>query len=311
VDADRQDPRARLRGERRRAGRQRRPAIAQADRDPVVAVAPVHEQAEHLAAAEHAVDLAQVAPRDERHAPLGTLPAEVLEQLRERGVVGDHADRQPAPGDVRGDRLVAAEVADGQDQPAAGRAVVDPTELRFVGVEVAGEPVDLLGRQRGQPHEVDEIPPVLPERAEREPADARVVWRQPQHVPEVGVRPAPPLGRGEVRPTGQRAHDAMGQADRHDAQGTGRRAVGEDAGSFDGTGPGTGTSPVGRLEPSLARRHFAAVATLALLPASRRTVFLTGASVPTSVSSSSPRMNASTRLYAMSSWTWIGGLFMK
>ena len=34
-------------------------------------------------------------------------------------------------------------------------------------------------------------------------------------------------------------------------------------------------------------------------------------SVPTSVSLSSPRMNASTRLWAMSSWIWIGGLFMK
>jgi len=60
-----------------------------------------------------------------------------------------------------------------------------------------------------------------------------------------------------------------------------------------------------------ARGHDAAVATLALLPASLRNLRFTGASVPTSVSSSSPRMNASTRLNAMSSWIWRGGLFMK
>ena len=157
----------------------------------------------------------------------------------------------------------------------------------------------------------DQVAPVLPERAQGEPPDAWVVRWQSEHVPEVGVRPAPSIGRREVRPAGQRAHDAVGQADRHDPQRAGGRAVRKDAGSFDGPGPGTGASPVGCLEPSLVRGHFAAVATLALLPASRRTVFLTGASVPTRVSSSSPRMNASTRLNAMSSWIWIGGLFMK
>ncbi len=61
----------------------------------------------------------------------------------------------------------------------------------------------------------------------------------------------------------------------------------------------------------VAQGHEAADATLALLPASLRSLRLTGASVPTSVSLSSPRMNASTRLYAMSSWICWGGLFMK
>ena len=50
---------------------------------------------------------------------------------------------------------------------------------------------------------------------------------------------------------------------------------------------------------------------LADLPASLRSVRLAGASVPTSVSLSSPLMNASTRLNAMSSWICWGGLFMK
>ena len=45
-----QDPRAGLRGERGGTGGQRRPGAEQADRDAVAAVAPVDEQAEHLAA---------------------------------------------------------------------------------------------------------------------------------------------------------------------------------------------------------------------------------------------------------------------
>ena len=62
----------------------------------------------------------------------------------------------------------------------------------------------------------------------------------------------------------------------------------------------------------VACRHDAAVvATLAGAPASLRSLRFSGFSVPTSVSLSSPRMNASTRLYAMSSWICWGGLFMK
>ena len=43
----------------------------------------------------------------------------------------------------------------------------------------------------------------------------------------------------------------------------------------------------------------------------RRVNFLGSVSVPTRVSLSSPRMKASTRLKAMSSWSWMGGLFLK
>src|SRR4029077_4864466 len=71
--------------------------------------------------------------------------------------------------------------------------------------------------------------------------------------------------------------------------------------------------PVGRFE-----RHFAEAAAAFLAPgqtgaaeASLRSCFLVRFSVPTSVSLSSPRMNASTRWRAMSSWIWTGGLFMK
>src|SRR5207247_7748322 len=55
----------------------------------------------------------------------------------------------------------------------------------------------------------------------------------------------------------------------------------------------------------------AASAALAGRLASLRSVRFCGASVPTSVSLSSPRMNASTRVNAMSSWICWGGLFMK
>ena len=68
-DRDGHDRCAGLRGERRRAGRQRRPRAEQPDRDAVGAIAPVDDQAQHLAPPEHAVQLAQVAPRDERRRP--------------------------------------------------------------------------------------------------------------------------------------------------------------------------------------------------------------------------------------------------
>ena len=43
----------------------------------------------------------------------------------------------------------------------------------------------------------------------------------------------------------------------------------------------------------------------------RFVTFAGAGSSPCSVSLSSPRMNASTRSRAMSSWIWMGGLFMK
>ena len=65
-DRDRQDQRAGLGGERRGAGGQRGPGVEEVDRDAVGAIAPVDEEGEHLAPAQHAEDLAEVAPRDDR-----------------------------------------------------------------------------------------------------------------------------------------------------------------------------------------------------------------------------------------------------
>ena len=97
--------RRRLGGERRGAGRQRRPGVEQLHRDAVAAVAPVDEQAEQLAAAQDAEDRPQVAPRDERRAPLLALAAEVARTAR--GTTESSATTlsgRPEVGDRRADR---------------------------------------------------------------------------------------------------------------------------------------------------------------------------------------------------------------
>ena len=51
-------------------------------------------------------------------APLLALPAQQLEQFRERGVVGDDADRHAVVGDRGRDGFVAAHVPDREDDAA-------------------------------------------------------------------------------------------------------------------------------------------------------------------------------------------------
>ena len=165
VDADREDAGAGLGGEGRRSCGKRGPGAEEADRDPVAPVAPVDEEPEQLAAPQDAEDPAQVAPRDERHAPfLLALAAEVVEQLGERGVVGDDADRHAEPGDARADGLVAPHVGHDEDQRparvATGLAIAVPDAVYGLRVEV-DEPGDLVGGKRRQPHQLDEIPPVF------------------------------------------------------------------------------------------------------------------------------------------------------
>ena len=110
-DGHRRDERARLGGQRGGPGRERRPGPEQPDRDPVAVVAPVHEQRQDLLAAEHGEQLAQVAPRDDVHAPRLPLRAQELEDLGERGVVGDDVGGVAAPRDGGGDGLVVADMA--------------------------------------------------------------------------------------------------------------------------------------------------------------------------------------------------------
>src|SRR3954467_11753108 len=194
------------------------------------------------------------------------------------------------------------------DQPARRGGGAQPLDLGRV--DRLDERLDLVPWHERDAHQLDEIRPVPPVRAKPHPTDARVIRREPEDVPEVAVRP-PALRRPQqVRRLGAKAQHRPGRASRERPEEPRREAVAEDGRPLHD--PRTRTpAPVRRLETPFAVGHRAAVATLALVPARRLTVFLTGASVPTSVWLSSPRMNASTRLNAMSSWIWMGGLFMK
>ena len=247
------------------------------------------------------------------------LRAQVLEELRERGIVGDDADRHPVPGDGRHHGVVAADMADRVDQPAPGAR---RRCARSSSTSMYGTIADISSaRPRRQAHQLDEVAPVLVIGAQRQPADARVVGRQAEDVPEVAVRPAPLAGPGQVRALDGGADDLAGEAlGDHVGQPRGR-LVRDDRQTLDDAGaaaPASMRSLESALAGSAAGRsasavgHFAAaVATWAFVPASLRYVRLASFSVPTRVSSSSPRMNASTRLNAMSSWICCGGLFMK
>ena len=101
-------------------GRERRPRVEQADRDAVVAVAPVHEQGQDLAALQDPEQLAQVAPRDDPDAPALALAAQELEQLREGRVVGDDVGRVAGAGDGGGHGLVVAHVPGDDDHGLPG-----------------------------------------------------------------------------------------------------------------------------------------------------------------------------------------------
>ena len=181
-----------------------------------------------------------------------------------------------------------------------------------------------LGAHRRQAHQLDQVARVAAIRPERHPAHGRIVRRQAEHMAEVGIRPAPLRWPEQVGRLNQPADDPRRRTGRQVGEDPLRGPIAQDGGFLDDPRC-AGRPAVGRLERSprarfdrLARRgsirdgrHRVPAATFALAPASRLSVFLAGASVPTSVSSSSPRMKASTRLNAMSSWIWTGGLFMK
>ena len=188
----------------------------------------------------------------------------------------------------------------------------DAARMRAISAGSIGsiERHDLVLRHVRHAHQLDEVGPVAPVRAQRDATHPRIVGRQPEDVPEVPVRPGA-LGRPEqVRGLRPEAQDGAGRPSGERPEQPGGEAVADDGRPLHDPRAGA-PAPVRRLETPFAVGHRAAVATLALVPARRLTVFLTGASVPTSVSLSSPRMNASTRLNAMSSWIWMGGLFMK
>src|SRR4029079_16196620 len=132
------------------------------------------------------VDLAEVAPRDDVDAPRLAEAPETLEHLGEGRSVAVEVD-PPAP--VRaggGDRLVVADVADGEDQ-SAGRGFPGRLDMVEVGLDHPGGGGLAVLRLEGHP--LDDGGRALALGPEREPPDARLVGRQPQDVAEVRVRP--------------------------------------------------------------------------------------------------------------------------
>ena len=72
-------------------------ASEQPDRDVLGPVAPVDQQGQHLASLEHPVDLAQVAPRDDRGAPPGALARGAARTARGRSSRRPRRRQWPAP----------------------------------------------------------------------------------------------------------------------------------------------------------------------------------------------------------------------
>ena len=289
------------------------------DRDAVGAVAPIDEEGQHLAPAQHAEDLPEVAPRDDRDAPRSSRSA--------RRCSKSSGNEESSATTLIGIpwRAIAAMTA--SLLPTWPTAKISPPRadardaVELVDVDVRDHRGHLVDRPGRQAHQLDEVAPVLVIGAQRQPADARIVGRQPEDVPEVAVRPAP-LGRPrQVGALDGGADHLAGEALRDDVGQPRGRLVGDDGQTLDDAGAAAPAS-MRSLESALAGDaagrsaaavgHFAAVvATWAFVPASLRYVRLATFSVPTRVSSSSPRMNASTRLNAMSSWICWGGLFMK
>ncbi len=162
----------------------------------------------------------------------------------------------------------------------------------------------------GEPHELDHVAGVLPVRTESHPHDPRVRRRQAQHVPEVDVgRPALGWPR-EIRDLRHAPDHAARDRRRHVREDGGRRPIADDRRLLDEARRRCLEAPVGRLELSLGLGHLVAEA-FVLAAVARSLASFLDTSVPVSVSLSSPRMKASTRSRATSSWSWSGGLFMK
>ena len=271
----RQDPRRRLGGERRRAGRQRRPGVEQAHRDAVAAVAPVDQQAEQLAAAQHAEDRPQVAPRDERRRATaragggGSSNSSGNDESSATTLSGRPRWAIAAPIDV-----VVADVAGGHDDPAA-RASRRGCAASAAGSSGSMSATTSSLRHERDAHQLDEVAAVFAVRAQGQPADARVIRRQPQDVPEVPVGPGP-LGRPEeVRAPATPSPSTAPVGPAGSGAAAARRRSGSRATADRSTIRRTGApASVRRLESSLAAGHRAAVATLALVPAIRLTRLL-------------------------------------
>ena len=310
----------------RRSCREPGPATEESDGDAIRAVAPVHQQRHDLVPVQHPEHLPEVLPGDLLDAPAAPLLVEELEQLFVCRVVGHRVDRPPAARQPGGGRFVVAEVSAHDDEPL--RRLPRRVEGRGGIVADLGGAF-CLGEPR-ESHQLQDPADLVPVHGPREVADAPVAGRDAEHTGGVGPDiPAPGRPR-PVHADGEPAADAGRRSKRQAAQDPRPNAVAEHSragpdapplglapvrgleaalgpASF---GPGLGVRrPVGGAGDPAGGGHLAAAFSAPL--AKVRRVRATGFSVPTSVSLSSPRMNASTRLKAMSSWICCGGLFMK
>ena len=194
---------------------------------------------------------------------------------------------------------------DDDDQAAAVRRFA-PQALDLSRIEVGNHRLELLERPRRKAHQLDEIAAIPEIRAEGHRADPVVVGRQPQDVPEVTVGPATLRRPGEVRQLRGAPDHACRLLRRHGGEDPGQCPIAGHGQTLDDARARTPASmrclqsavagPRAGLRPVVGGHEAVAVATLAGAPASLRSLRFSGFSVPTSVSLSSPRMNASSRL---------------
>ena len=250
----------------------------------------------------------QVAPRDDVDAPALALAAEQVEQLGERRVVRDDVDRVAATGQRRRRRPRCCRR--GPATTIIGRP--DTRQRSTSSLDAV-----LLDAPRPAPRVVATAAASARRRSARTRGTrgARAAARAggPAAAPARGRSwrwrtAASPARRGSVPwdAVPMTAPDRRGGTMREDG---GRGLVADDRRPFDDAGRGGLEAPMGRLQLS-PLAHRVAAAFVFATPASAL-ASLRDTSLPTSVSLSSPRMNASTRWCAMSSWIWSGGLFMK
>ena len=245
-----------------------------------------------------------------------------LEQLGERGVVGDDVDRPAALGDAAATASLLPTWPSDEDQ-AARRRPPDVLDLRRASAWTT-RATGLVGATRREAHELDEVAGVLAVGREGQAPDPRVVRAAARararssrstSAASSATGGSPP---GEPVPitAARRAPAARGRrASRARAPGTPTTAARLD----DRAGRGRpARRRCGASRPLRRWRHRRRRPPPSLVRPSRPApswpacgARFDGFSVPTSVSLSSPRMNASTRSCAMSSWIWSGGLFMK
>ena len=235
---------------------------------------------------------------------LGTNLLEVLVEAAVGRVIGDHVQRFTVAQHGRPDEVHAADVhrADQDASPSRSRFG------QYLEVVDGHQSIDDVGGEGRHAHHVGQVLAVGPKRAARRAPHPRIIGRQAHRSGKVVADDLDLVARqveGRVTGSGRQwQHNAPGKRADHPFP--------PDVAPVNQ--PFAETFPVARGRGS-GRRHATqaapAVRGLVLALATFLSCLRTGCSVPTRVSLSSPRMKASTRSCATSSWIWRGGLFMK